>query len=142
MLSWDNLTSDTFQELKLVIDTFESMLQLDGIMNIFAYQTTHKTVQLFQDRFFCNQHEASYIQLYPSIDRTIMRLMQHVQQVGTNRPNGKMGYTSAKIVKFLIVIAINRHKCTSNTTTFGKDFFSVNLWLLRLLNYLLRPVVP
>lgn len=37
MLSWDNLTSDTSKELKLVIDTFESMLQLDGIMNIFAH---------------------------------------------------------------------------------------------------------
>lgn len=34
MLSWDNLTSDTSKELKLVIDTFDSMLQLDGIMNL------------------------------------------------------------------------------------------------------------
>lgn len=34
MLSWDNLTSDTSKELKLVIDTFESMLQLDGIMHL------------------------------------------------------------------------------------------------------------
>lgn len=34
MLSWDNLTSDTSKELKLIIDTFESMLQLDSIMNL------------------------------------------------------------------------------------------------------------
>lgn len=34
MLSWDNLTSDTSKELKLVIDTFESMLQLDGIRHL------------------------------------------------------------------------------------------------------------
>lgn len=34
MLSWDNLTSDTSKELKLVIDTFESMLQLDGRMHL------------------------------------------------------------------------------------------------------------
>lgn len=34
MLSWDNLTSDTSKELKLIIDTFESMPQLDSIMNL------------------------------------------------------------------------------------------------------------
>lgn len=49
-----------------------------------------------------------------------------------------MGYTFAKIVRFLIVIAISLHKCTSNTTIFAKECFSVNLWLLRLLNYLQR----
>lgn len=42
MLSWDNLTSDTSKELKLVIDTFESMLQLDGIMHLYTRQRTRQ----------------------------------------------------------------------------------------------------
>lgn len=32
MLFWDNLISDIFKELKLIIDIFEFMFQFDGIM--------------------------------------------------------------------------------------------------------------